>query len=168
MFDLVLDLVFQTKCLLPYESHNIRLVNKSCGEVVERHLRQQKRKYRRIQEVVDKDGLYLNSYENFLFIKSLGYVMYPLTITSIVKSRGDPNIIDYLVCKRKIQIPESAFVEAWKLQNNELFTWLWSKCYDHHTKQNVIEWIDELIRHNNKHKNPHLLQQTVQSVVLTT
>lgn len=164
MFDLVLELVFQTNCLSPRDSHNLVLVNKTCNETVKRHLG--KKKFRRIQEIVDKDGLYLNSYENFLFVKNLGYMMYPLTITSIVKNRGDPNIIYYLVCKCKVQIPESAFVEAWKLQNEELFKWLWSKCYDHRTKQNVIEWIDELIRYN-KRKNPQMLQQTFQSAVLT-
>ncbi len=164
MFDLVLELVFQTKCLLPQDSHNVRLVNKSSGEIVKRYLG--KRKFRRVQEVVDKDGLYLNSYENFLFVKSLGYVIYPLTITCIVRNSGDLNLLYYLVCKCKIQIPESAFIEAWKLQNEEIFKWLWSKCYDYHTKQNVIEWIDELIRYN-KRKNPQLLQQTFQSAVLT-
>ena len=164
MFELVLELVFQTNCLLPQESHNLCLVNKSCNATVKKFIG--KKKFRRIQDLVDKDGLYLNSYENFLFIKSLGYVMYPLTITSIVKSRGDSKLLYYLVCKCKIQIPESAFIEAWKLQNEEIFKWLWSKCFDYHTKQNVIEWIDELIRYN-KRKNPHLLQQTFQSAVLT-
>ncbi len=142
MFDLVLELVFQTKCLLPQDSHNVRLVNKSSGEIVKRYLG--KRKFRRVQEVVDKDGLYLNSYENFLFVKSIGYTVYSVTITSIVKHKGNLELLSYLICKCKIQIPESAFIEAWKLQNNELFGYLWDKCYDYRTKQNVMEWIEEL------------------------
>lgn len=142
MFDLIVDVLFHTGFLKANESHNLRLVNKSCGEIVKKHLK--KSKFRRIQEVVDKDGLYLNSYENFLFVKSIGYTVYSVTITSIVKHKGNLELLSYLICKCKIQIPESAFIEAWKLQNNELFGYLWDKCYDHRTKQNVMEWIEEL------------------------
>ena len=53
-----------------------------------------------------------------------------------------------------------AFVEAWKLQNRELFEWLWSKCYDHHTKQNAIEWIEELSTFQKKQQQ----LQTIQTI----
>ena len=72
----ILPLLFTTSLLLPSESHNFSLVNKRCNETVEIYRKKENKgnpkKYKRIQLIVDKDGLYLSTLNDFLFVKKLG------------------------------------------------------------------------------------------------
>lgn len=145
--DTVLYYIFSTSLLLPSESHNIALVNKNCNLIVETFRKKENKsrpkKYKRIQEIVDKDGLYLSTLDDFLFVKSLGYTLYSLTITNIIKHNGNFEIVIYLIRKHKIQIPESAFVIAYQQKKYDIFDILWKMCYDYDTKHNALEWIHE-------------------------
>ena len=146
--DNVLEYIFSTSLLLPSESHNIALVNKRCYLTVEmcrkKENKSRPKKYKRIQDIVNKDGLYLSTLNDFLFVKSLGYTINSLTLTFVIKHNGNFEIINYLVKKFKIEIPESAFLNAYQLKKYDIFEYLWNFCYDYNTKNNALEWIHEL------------------------
>ena len=85
--------------------------------------------------------------------------MYSLSITNVIKHNGNFEILEYLIRKCKIQIPESAFLIAYQQNKIEIFNYLWNLCYDTITKENALEWIQEEKDKNKKLNLPNKKQK---------
>jgi hypothetical protein len=91
----VLPILFCENFLNPSESHGLRLSNKLCGDTVEKF--RKNKNYTNIQDLVQKKGYYLNSFESFQFAISLGYLYSNFTLEALDRFGGDQRIREFLL-----------------------------------------------------------------------
>ncbi len=105
----VLDLVFHMGVLNPCRTPHVALVNRASLNTVTKHLRS--RPFESIQKLVDDYGDFMDSLASFECALQHGYVPYQLSLRSVIKHRGHPDVLRRLL-QRNVRITAGALVDA--------------------------------------------------------
>jgi hypothetical protein len=138
--DTVVDLIFHTGVLRPQEAHNVALVNRHCSNTVHKHLKHTK--FVSIQESVEKQGMYTDCMESFLYAISMGYCAYQYTIHSIIRNNGSLDVLKHCLFDRKIRVLSGAVVEAMRNENPAYFE-LICQATSREEMREAYDWIVE-------------------------